>query len=82
MGTAVIRKRQGRCWAQQIVNYRQRISGLLVDRIDPHGEAPLVDFRELSATTNTGEASATICRRVIGASMTPALCLGVRDAKA
>ena len=60
-------KRQCRCSARQIENYRQRISGPLLDRIDLHVEVPLVDFRELSATAPSGEASATIRQRVIAA---------------
>lgn len=36
----------------------------MLDRIDLHVEVPLVDFRELSSTTNTGESSATIRERV------------------
>ena len=32
----------------EIENYRQQISGPLLDRIDLHVEVPLVDFRELS----------------------------------
>jgi magnesium chelatase family protein len=58
-------KRQCRCSARQIENYRQRISGPLLDRIDLHVEVPLVDFRELSATAPSGESSATIRQRVI-----------------
>ena len=42
-------KRQCRCSPRQIENYRQRISGPLLDRIDIHCEVPLVDFRELSS---------------------------------
>jgi len=60
-------KRQCRCSARQIENYRQRISGPLLDRIDLHVEVPLVDFRELSATAPSGESSATIRQRVIAA---------------
>jgi len=60
-------KRSGRCSTRQIENYRQRISGQLLDRIDLHVEVPLVDFRELSSNTNTGEASVEIRKRVIAA---------------
>lgn len=52
---------------RQIENYRQRISGPLLDRIDIHCEVPIVDFRELSSSTNTGESSETIRKRVIAA---------------
>ena len=60
-------KRSCRCSPRQIENYRQRISGPLLDRIDLHVEVPLVDFRELSSNTNIGEASALIRQRVIAA---------------
>ncbi|MGL4400805.1 MAG: ATP-binding protein [Luteolibacter sp.] len=60
-------KRECRCSTRQIETYWQRISGPLLDRIDIHCEVPLVDFRELSSTTNTGESSATIRERVIAA---------------
>ncbi|MCP5534087.1 MAG: ATP-binding protein [Akkermansiaceae bacterium] len=57
-------KRQCRCSSRQIENYRQRISGPLLDRIDLHVEVPLVDFRELSSDGGSGETSATIRARV------------------
>ncbi|HSP44025.1 MAG TPA: YifB family Mg chelatase-like AAA ATPase [Luteolibacter sp.] len=60
-------KRQCRCTSRQIEQYRQRISGPLLDRIDLHIEVPLVDFRELSNDTATGEKSETIRARVIEA---------------
>jgi magnesium chelatase family protein len=60
-------KRECRCSNRQIETYRQRISGPLLDRIDIHCEVPLVDFRELSSNTNTGESSATIRQRVVAA---------------
>ncbi len=60
-------KRQCRCSVRQIENYRQRISGPLLDRIDIHVEVPLVDFRELSSDTITGESSAVIRERVAAA---------------
>jgi magnesium chelatase family protein len=58
-------KRECRCSPRQIETYRQKISGPLLDRIDIHCEVPLVDFRELSSNTNTGESSETIRHRVI-----------------
>jgi magnesium chelatase family protein len=39
----------------------------LLDRIDLHVEVPLVDFRELSANTPSGEPSAVIRERVVAA---------------
>ena len=46
---------------------RQMNTRTLPDRIDIHCEVPLVDFRELSSNTKTGESSATIRKRVIAA---------------
>ena len=63
-------KRQCRCSSRQIENYRQRISGPLLDRIDLHVEVPLVDFRELSSNTTGGEKSETIRERVVQARKT------------
>ena len=60
-------KRQCRCSSRQIENYRQRISGPLLDRIDLHVEVPLVDSRELSSTGPAGDASAVIRARVVAA---------------
>jgi magnesium chelatase family protein len=59
--------RECRCSVRQIENYRQRISGPLLDRIDIHVEVPSVSFRELSANTESGESSATIRQRVVAA---------------
>jgi magnesium chelatase family protein len=60
-------KRECRCAPRQIETYRQRISGPLLDRIDLHIEVPLVDYRELSSETNTGESSELIRERVAAA---------------
>ncbi len=60
-------KRQCRCSPRQIEQYRQRISGPLLDRIDIHCEVPLVDFRELSQNSASGEKSELIRGRVVGA---------------
>jgi magnesium chelatase family protein len=51
---------------RQIENYRQRISGPLLDRIDLHVEVPLVEFRELSSGA-PGEKSSQIRGRVVAA---------------
>ncbi|MDA0768162.1 MAG: YifB family Mg chelatase-like AAA ATPase [Verrucomicrobia bacterium] len=59
-------KRLCRCNPRKIENYRQRISGPLLDRIDLHVEVPLVDYRALSSTAK-GESSATIRQRVLAA---------------
>ncbi|MGJ8643205.1 MAG: YifB family Mg chelatase-like AAA ATPase [Luteolibacter sp.] len=57
-------KRQCRCSVRQIENYRQRISGPLLDRIDIHVDVPLVDFKELTSDAVTGESSSVIRDRV------------------
>ena len=60
-------KRQCRCSVRQIENYRQKISGPLLDRIDIHVEVPQVDFREITSDAITGESSAVIRERVAAA---------------
>jgi len=59
-------KRECRCSPRQIENYRQRISGPLLDRIDLHVEVPLVEYRELANGTS-GESSANIRERIVEA---------------
>jgi magnesium chelatase family protein len=56
-------KRACRCGTPQVLRYRQRISGPLLDRIDIHVEVPLVEYREL-AKTEAGEPSTDIRARV------------------
>ncbi len=57
-------KRQCRCTALQVEQYRNRISGPLLDRIDIHLEVPAVPYREI-AGTQSGETSQVIRDRVI-----------------
>lgn len=52
-----------RCTPKQIQQYRNRISGPLMDRIDLQIEVPAVRYRELSAESS-GETSAQIRERV------------------
>jgi magnesium chelatase family protein len=59
-------KRDCRCAPRQIENYRRRISGPLLDRIDLHVEVPLVDYKELSSAAS-GEKSEAIRQRVMSA---------------
>lgn len=59
-------KRDCRCSPRKIEQYRQRISGPLLDRIDLHVEVPLVEYRELSGK-HDGEPSAQIRKRVVAA---------------
>jgi magnesium chelatase family protein len=51
------------CSAMQIQNYRKKISGPIIDRIDMHLEVPRVDFKKLSDEV-PGENSALIKKRV------------------
>jgi len=54
------------CLPSQIIRYRNRISGPLLDRIDIQIEVPAVPYSELSQARR-GESSATIRKRVIRA---------------
>jgi magnesium chelatase family protein len=51
------------CTPREIHQYRSRISGPLLDRIDIHIEVPAVKYRDL-ADRSEGESSAVIARRV------------------
>jgi magnesium chelatase family protein len=59
-------KRECRCSPKQVENYRNRISGPLLDRIDIHVEAPAVQFSELGSR-EPAESSAAIRGRVVAA---------------
>lgn len=59
-------KRECRCSPREVENYRNRISGPLLDRIDIHVEAPAVEFKELSSDERA-EPSAAIRARVMAA---------------
>jgi len=56
-------RRECRCTPRQIENYRRRISGPLLDRIDIHVEVPRVEYREMTSSRPT-EPSESIRRRV------------------
>lgn len=56
--------RQCRCSPRQVENYRQKISGPLLDRIDLHVEVPLIDYKQLSSD-EVSESSATVRDRVM-----------------
>jgi magnesium chelatase family protein len=58
--------RECRCSPREVENYRNRISGPLLDRIDIHVEAPAVEFKELSSDERA-EPSAAIRERVVAA---------------
>lgn len=57
------RKKRCRCSQRQVQQYRQRISGPLLDRIDIHLEVPPLSFHELSHM-DPGEESAHIRSRI------------------
>lgn len=59
-------KRECRCSPKQVENYRNKISGPLLDRIDIHVEAPAVEYKELSSDERA-EPSTVIRERVIEA---------------
>jgi magnesium chelatase family protein len=59
-------KRECRCSPKQVENYRNRISGPLLDRIDIHVEAPAVAYKELSSDEHA-ESSQAIRKRVLAA---------------
>lgn len=56
-------KRECRCSQREIQQYRQRISGPLLDRIDIHVEVPAVQYKEMSAK-EPGEPSDAIRTRI------------------
>jgi magnesium chelatase family protein len=51
------------CSSSQIINYKKKISGPILDRIDLHIEVPRVKFDKLAEASN-GESSASIKARV------------------
>lgn len=56
-------RRTCRCSPRQLENYRRRISGPLLDRIDIQVDVPWIEFKEL-ASKEEGENSATVRARV------------------
>ncbi|MGC6459081.1 MAG: YifB family Mg chelatase-like AAA ATPase [Akkermansiaceae bacterium] len=56
--------RQCRCSPRQVENYRAKISGPLLDRIDLHVEVPLIDYKQLSSDEQS-ESSANVRDRVV-----------------
>ena len=59
-------KRECRCSDREIQNYRNRISGPLLDRIDIHIEVPSIQYQELSSL-GRGEPSSEIRNRIMKA---------------
>jgi len=60
------RSRECLCTPPQIAQYRNRVSGPLLDRIDLHVEVPAVSYREMAAEQQ-GEPSSAIRARVVAA---------------
>jgi magnesium chelatase family protein len=58
------RERACLCKPDEIVRYRARISGPLIDRIDLQIDVPAVKYRELAGRAGAGETSASIRERV------------------
>ncbi len=58
--------RRCRCSPDRVRQYRDRLSGPLLDRIDLHVELPPVRLSEMQAEA-TGESSATVRKRVVAA---------------
>jgi magnesium chelatase family protein len=63
-GYAGSRDRACICKPDEVIRYRSRISGPLLDRIDLQIEVPGVRYRDLAATDARGETSATVRARV------------------
>ena len=57
-------KKECRCTQQQIMRYRNKISGPLLDRIDIHVEVPAVQYDDLAKLT-PGESSQVILERIV-----------------
>lgn len=51
-----------RCTPDQVLRYRAKISGPLLDRIDMHIHVPRVEHSTLSKTTSSGEESSAVVR--------------------
>ena len=53
------------CTSEQVLRYRNKVSGPLIDRIDMHVEVPRLSFNEMQGPQ--GESSAVVRERVSGA---------------
>ena len=53
------------CTTAQVMSYRSRISGPLLDRLDLHVHVTRVEFRSLRERSISGEASKTVAARVM-----------------
>lgn len=59
-------RRECKCNSKQVLQYRNKISGPLLDRIDIHIQVPAVSYNDLSSM-QAGEQSASIRQRVMSA---------------
>lgn len=59
-------RHQCRCTQNQILNYRNKISGPLLDRIDIHIEVPSVKYQDMSSV-GKGESSEAMRSRIVAA---------------
>ncbi len=57
--------RECTCTPSQIIRYRSKLSGPIMDRIDIHIEVPRLQYEEISGKASGEETSATIRERVI-----------------
>lgn len=55
------------CSPSQVLNYKKKISGPIIDRIDLHVEVPRLNFDKLTAASGNEETSRTIKQRVCAA---------------
>ncbi len=62
-------RRSCNCGVLRVQNYRNRISGPLLDRIDLHVTVPAVSYADMQARTNTGKDSASMRTAAAGARM-------------
>lgn len=58
------KKQNCRCEQKQIINYRRRLSGPIIDRIDLHVETPRLNLEKLRIEDNNGETSLMVRRRI------------------
>jgi len=52
------------CEQKQIINYRRRLSGPIIDRIDLHVETPRLNLEKLKLKDKEGESSLTVRHRI------------------
>lgn len=58
------KKKPCKCLPGQIIRYKRRLSGPILDRIDLHVDVPAVDVEKLTSENTVAESSASIRKRV------------------